>query len=143
MTDKTHLFVQRRRSWLTSCPDESHGIYCHVGKVSRRDFQCPLPRRLILKTNSSHFWLESRLEHSAALVHHFKGNEIPSVFEPSEWYFLSLCIDAWLTLFIFRSLLYFYYTSPASATNLKKAILPFKGRGLFTFLVVQICYMIL
>lgn len=135
--------VQRRRSRLTSCPDESHGIHCHVWKVSRRDFQCPLPRRLILKTNSSHFWLDSRLKHSATLVPPFKGNEIPSVFEPYEWYFFSLCIDAWLTLFIFSSLLYFYYTSPASATNLKKAILPFKGRGLFTFLIVQICYMIL
>lgn len=112
-------------------------------KVSRRDFQCPLPRRLILKTNSSHFWLDSRLKHSATLVHHFKGNEIPSVFEPYEWYFFSVCIDAWLTLFIFSSLLYFYYASPASATNLKKAILPFKGRGLFTFLMVQICHMIL
>ena len=84
MMDKTHLFVQRQRSRLTSCPDESHGIYCHVGKVSRRDFQRPLPRRLILKTNSSHFWLESRLKHSATLAHQLKGTEIPSVFEPYE-----------------------------------------------------------
>lgn len=143
MMDKTQLFAQRRRSRLTSRADKSHRSYCCVWKVSRRDFQCLLPRRLTLKTNSSHFWLDLRLKHNINLVHNCEGKEIPSVFEPYEWYFFSLCIGSWLTHFIYSSLLYFYYTSPASATNLKTAILPFKGRGLFTFLMVQICYRIL
>lgn len=142
--DGQDSFVCKKRgSWLTSCPDKLHGSYCYVWEVSRRDFQCPLPRRLILKTNSSHVWLNLWLKHYINLVHNCKGEEIPSVFEPYEWYFFSPCIDSWLTLFIYSSLLYFYYASPASATNFKTAILPFKGRGLFTFLMVQIHYMIL
>lgn len=142
--DKTRVLVQRRRSWLTPCPDRSHGSYLSVWKVPPRDSQCPLPRRLILKTNSSHLCLDLWLKHNINLVHNFKGDEIPSsVFGPREWDFFRLRIDAQPPLFIYSSLLYFYYTSPASATNPKKAILPFEGRGLFTSLTVQICYMVL
>lgn len=144
MMDKTHVLAQRRRSRLTPCPDRSHESYRSVWKVPHRDSQCPLPRRLILKTNSSCLCLDLWLKHNINLVHNFKGDEIPSsVFGPREWDFFRLRIDARLTLFIYSSLLYFYYTSPASATNSKKAILPFEGRGLFTSLVVQICYMVL